>query len=172
MSVDVLNQQHASPGDFAAQVEELKDWRRIAFLREIEIMFMELQSLLDKHPSVMAFSYCQNGDVSAFPIFQCLDEDGNEIIEEIEGFEALAEEWNSRTGAAVERFLCTQEERVFHRQGFEEDVLAGCKTVKKEEPWLDDGNVWLPSFISHLKAITLDRSTPKPSTNAHPSRRI
>jgi hypothetical protein len=173
MSSNPLLLRHASPIDLAGQADELQAVRNAAYLRGVEIMFLELRELFHDHSEITSVCFDQDGDVDSFPAFTCLAINGNDLSEDIEDVELLAEKWNDRIGPATSGFLTSQEGRQFHRAHFEQDVIEGCRKMERDEliSLGDDFEQWLGSFSSHLSAIALDLGS-APSAPSSPKPRL
>lgn len=154
--------EHTKDADLNQQAQQLRVQADALYLRNVEIMFLELRRLLADNPSIVQLSYDQEGDVNCMPMFSCLDEDGNDLAEEIEGVEELSETWNARQGNATEAFLSCLEGFTFHRDTFEADVGKACNKMMKEDALQQGRDItqWKSSFTSYLESLRLDQAAP------------
>lgn len=166
--------QHANPTDLDAQAEELRQASEVLYLRSVEIMFLELRAILVDHPDIVQISYDQDGDTDSVPLFSCLDKNGDDIAEDIEAVDALAETWNGRMGNATVRFLSTMEGYTFHRDSFERDVEKACKKMMEEDMLRNESDVrqWKSSFTSYLESLRLDHAAPASTKLRNNPRRV
>lgn len=155
---------HAKPQQLDEQAMAAQDAYLVSCIRTVEIMIMEMQSIFDRHPEVVEVSFDQDGDPDNLPVFSCLDSEGDDLGDELEDVEALAERWNETRHPAAVDFLSTLEGDSLRRESLAEDRIKMCRKIGDCLPSTPEKRqAWLTSFQSHLTAMDLDSSIPLPA---------
>lgn len=162
---------HVPHKDIYAQAEDAHKAWAIACVRVIETMVFEMVEIFSQHPEVQVVSFDQDGDADNVPTFECLDENGEDLSEELEYVDKLAERWNETTSDPVVDFLVRAENVMLHRESLVKDVHGLCKKLAKSLPLSEkDAKSWLASFSAHVEATHLSAATPKSRSPRPPSR--
>lgn len=153
---------HIKPEQLAEQAQAIHGAYVNTCRRTMEVMLLEMQGILQRHPEVMEVSFDQEGDTDNMPMFSCLDADGEDMAEMFEDVEAVAERWNESRNPAAVSFLELMEGKKLRRETLGEDRLKMCKAFAKKVPAsTSDNNAWAASLDSHLRAMDMERSIPK-----------
>lgn len=161
---------HACPVNLDQDIQSAHDAYIESCLRTIETMLIEFQSLLIDNPSVQTVSFDQEGDPDCMPWFICIDEAGENVDEDIDEIEEIAERWNAMFHPAAVDFLSTLEGDVLSRANLKKDMGKMCAKIAGKLPLsAADKKIWASSFQSHLDALTLEATTPvAPATRKPP----
>ena len=161
MTNPLLN--HSTVGNADQQLEEARLASIAADLRTVEVMFLDLQSVFEQCPEVAELSFDIEGDINNMPMFSCVSPEGDDLAENPELVETIAERWNANTLPVTAGFLQVLEGKTFNRDSFWPDVVHACKALQ-DKGHLSLSNehmeLWVNSFVSHLKAQALEKALP------------
>lgn len=162
---------HATAGHADQQLEAARLASIAADLRTIEVMFLDLQSVFDQCPEVLELSFDIEGDTDNMPMFSCVSPEGDFLAENPVLVETIAERWNANTLPVTAGFLQVLEGKTFNRHSFWPDVAHASKALQ-EKNHLSLSNehmeVWMNSFVSHLKAQAMEQALPTAETVRKP----
>ena len=104
-------------------------------------------------------------------MFSCVSPEGDYLAENPELVETIAERWNANTLPVTAGFLQVLEGKTFNRHSFWPDVTHASKALQ-EKNHLSLSNehmeVWMNSFVSHLKTQALEQALPTAETVRKP----